>query len=105
MQPQIPGQWRGLACKNGLFGSSYLPPTWIERAKIFRCEDPVLTGYQQRLRACVLAGEDHTPFAHEILALTAGTRGPFDSVIALSNWQRQKTNEAKDRRSRGLRLP
>ena len=105
-QPQIPGHWRGEACRNNLLNSAYLPDVWIERTEIFRCEDSVLADFQRRLRRAYFANKGGAwltpaagwlmPFKEEIVRL-ARSDGPFDTTISLSNQQRMENNQLSDR--------
>ena len=49
-QLQMPGHWRGQVCENKLFGSSYLPPDYVELTEPKRTIDPSFWAFQMRVR-------------------------------------------------------
>ena len=57
-QLQMPGHWRGQVCENKLFGSSYLPPDFVELTEPKRTIDPSFWAFQMRVRN---ASEDELP--------------------------------------------
>ena len=49
-QLQMPGHWRGQVCENNLFGSSYLPPDYVELTESRRTMQPAFWQFQMRVR-------------------------------------------------------
>ena len=97
----MPGHWRGRVRKINLFGSSYLPPDYVELTEPKRTIEPSFWEFQMRVR-------NATPTELPVLKQEAKKRfraeGPFEMTICLSHKKRRKINAVSNVEG-GLRIP
>ena len=99
-QLEMPGHWRGQVCKNNLFGSSYLPPDYVELTEPKRTIDPCFWAFQMRVRN---ATEEELPEIKAECKKRFRAQGPFEMTICLSHAKRRRLNDGQ--RKEGLEIP
>ena len=85
-------------CKNNLFGSSYLPPDYVELTEPKRTIDPCFWAFQMRVRN---ATEEELPEIKAECKKRFRAQGPFEMTICLSHAKRRRLNDGQKKRRPG----
>ena len=100
-QLAMPGHWRGQVTENNLFGSSYLPPDYVELTEPKRTVEPSFWEFQMKVRN---ATPQELPALKQEAKKRFRAEPPFEMTICLSHAKRRRIN-AKSNQEGGLQIP